>query len=295
MALALFNHYRANRLHRQAQAHSHAGDVDTALALYEKCLALDPARSNTIYNIALIHKYRGDWERSFEFNAKAYALAPRDEACRWNLAIAATALRRWSVARSAWSDNGMNVPAGDGPIAMDFGVTPVRLNPEGGGEVVWGRRVDPVRVVIESIPFPESGFRLNDVVLHDGAGVGSRSFDGREYPVFNVLELFEPSTLSTYVLDLRASAGDQIEWLAQLAADTGVAFEDWTGNVRTLCKQCSEGTPHETHDHEAGWDVERRIGLACSLPSRIETLVEACKKSGRLEIVRVTMALAGQG
>jgi hypothetical protein len=62
-----------------------------------------------------------------------------------------------------------------------------------------------------------------------------------------------------------------------------------------LCRQCSEGTPHETHDHEANWNIRRRIGLACTFPSSIEALVDASRNSGRLEIERVTMALAGKG
>lgn len=131
MVVALFNRCRADRLHRQAQACSRAGDEDAALALYAKCVALDPDYASAFYNIGLIHKYRGEWEKSFAFNARAYELSPGDQASRWNLAIAATALRRWSVARRAWRDNGLNVPDGEGPITMELGMTPVRLHPEG--------------------------------------------------------------------------------------------------------------------------------------------------------------------
>lgn len=293
MVVALFNRYRADRLHRQAQACSRAGDEDAALALYAKCVVLDPGYASAFYNIGLIHKYRGDWEQSFAFNARAYELSPGDEASRWNLAIAATALRRWSVARRAWRDNGLYVPDGEGPITMELGRTPVRLHPEGSGEVVWAQRIDPVRARIISIPFPESGFRLDDVVLHDGAAVGARVVDGREYPVFNVLELFESSGLSTYVLELQASTPDQCASLEQLASDAGVIMEDWTGNVRSLCRQCSEGTPHDTHGHspEPTWQVERSIGLAARERSQIDAFVEACSAMDGLVPTQVTMAI----
>lgn len=292
MVVALFNRYRADRLHRQAQACSRAGDEDAALALYAKCVALDPDYASAFYNIGLIHKYRGEWEQSFAFNARAYELSPGDEASRWNLAIAATALRRWSVARRAWRDNGLNVPDGEGPITMKLGMTPVRLHPEGSGEVVWAQRIDPVRARIISIPFPESGFRLHDVVLHDGAAVGARVVDGREYPVFNVLELFESSGLSTYVLELRASTAERIASLEQVASDVGVTMEDWTANVRSLCRQCSEGTPHDTHDHlpDPTWQVERRIGLAAVGRSQIDALVEACSTLDGLVLGQLTVA-----
>lgn len=293
MVVALFNRYRADRLHRQAQACSRAGDEDAALALYAKCVVLDPDYASAFYNIGLIHKYRGEWEQSFAFNARAYELSPGDEASRWNLAIAATALRRWSVARRAWRDNGLDVPDGEGPITMELGLTPVRLHPEGSGEVVWARRIDPVRARITSIPLPESGFRLGDVVLHDGAAVGTRIFDGREYPVFNVLELFESSDLSTYVLALRASTVDQIALLERMADEAGITMEDWTANVRSLCRQCSEGNPHDAHDYppDTAWQMERRIGLAAVERSDIDALIEACRSIDGLDLGRVTLAL----
>jgi tetratricopeptide (TPR) repeat protein len=286
--------YRAARMHRQAQMHSAQGDDQAALELYEKCLTLDRARPTTLYNIGLIYKYRGDWEKSLEFNARAYDLSPSDEASRWNLAIAATALRRWSVARRAWRDNGLVLADIDEPISMDFGQTPIRLNPKTDGEVVWGRRIDPVRAVIESVPLPESRFRCNDVVLHDGAATGYRVIKGREYPVFNVLELFEPSKTSTYVAHIRVTGPEQIEWLARLAETTGVVMEDWTGNVRTLCSQCSEGTPHESHDTEGQklWNTDRRIGFGCSVPNQINEIIAACKASATLEIFEVALALS---
>lgn len=294
MGFLSLSKFRANRMHRQAQTLSDEGNDDAALVLYQKCLAIDPARSTSLYNIGLIYKYRGDWAKSLEFNLRAYELSPSDEASRWNLAIAATALRRWSLARRAWSDNGFEVADGNEPLVMDLGRTPVRLNPNQDGEVVWGRRIDPVRVMIESVPFPESGFRCNDIVLHDGAAVGLRVIRGREYPVFNVLELFEASKISTFVASIRASAPEQVEWLAQLADATGVVMEDWTGSVKTVCSLCSEGTPHEFHEIEGekAWNSERKVGFGCAAAEQIDEMVAACKKSASVEIYEVALALS---
>jgi hypothetical protein len=36
-------------------------------------------------------------------------LAPDDEAAAWNLAIAATALRDWTIARAVWNSLGLHV------------------------------------------------------------------------------------------------------------------------------------------------------------------------------------------
>lgn len=157
---------RAAELHEQARSL----DDEAALAMYGEVLALDPNRPNTHYNIGLIYKYQGRWQESFDHNSRSIALDPDDEASNWNLAIAATALRHWQAARGAWHRLGLPVEPGDSPIEQDFGLTPVRLNPDGSGEVVWGRRIDPVRVRIESIPLPDSGYRCGDVVLHDHDG-----------------------------------------------------------------------------------------------------------------------------
>src|SRR5207253_706258 len=39
--------------------------------------------------------------------------------------------------------------------------------------------------------------------------------------------------------------------LARGAADLGGSAEDWSTSVRTICKACSEGRPHGTHDTQA--------------------------------------------
>ena len=131
----------------------------------------DPEKSESHYNLGLIYKYRNDWGNSRAYNRRACELDPQDEAARWNLAIAATALRDWKTARLAWHDQGLHFDSDEGPINSDFGQTPVRLNPDGSTEVVWARRIDPVRARIENVPMAASGYRCGDIVLHDGAAV----------------------------------------------------------------------------------------------------------------------------
>ncbi|HEY0585018.1 MAG TPA: tetratricopeptide repeat protein [Pseudoduganella sp.] len=268
---------RAEELNEQGIAHSDAGNDDLALQAYEEALRLNPNAAKTLYNIGLIYKYRNDWVTSFDYNQRAYALRPEDEASRWNLAIAATALRDWTTARKAWADNGIELEGVEGPIEMDFGPTPVRLNPNGNGEVVWGTRIDPVRAVLRNIPYPESGFRCGDIVLHDGAGVGKRESRGREYSVFNVLELFEASKLSTFCMEVHEATEQQMAKLEAAFDAAGMPFEDWTSNVRTLCKACSEGIPHEHGDGgevEPEWNPTRLVGLAALSYEEIEAILD---------------------
>ena len=251
---------KADELHEAARAL----EDEPALEMYQQVLALDPERPTTHYNIGLIYKYQGRWQESFSHNQRAVSLDPDSEAANWNLAIAATALRDWRTARDVWNRLGMNIEPGDTAIESDFGVTPVRLNPDDSGEVVWGRRIDPVRVRIESVPWASSGYRYADIVLHDGAAVGYRTVEDREYPVFNVLELFEHSQLSTFEAEVRAASPTDIEELIAAFDRTEIPHENWTTSVRVICRQCSEGRPHEHHDEERKneWPDRHVFGVA---------------------------------
>jgi tetratricopeptide (TPR) repeat protein len=254
------------------------GRDDEAIAKYKEAIAITPARASLYYNIGLIYKYRCEWAESLAYNSKAYELDPDNEAACWNMAIAATALRNWAVARRAWADRGITLSdSGYGPIDDDFGSTPVRLNADGDGEVVWAQRIDPVRARIYSIPFPESGFRRGDLVLHDAAAVGTRTWGGREYNVFNVLELVEPSSRSTFRLDFEASAPEVAKALEHAMREAGLDAEDWTASVQFICRQCSEGVPHEhaSAAKEDEWKRERMMGISASSFEEVEAVLDA--------------------
>ena len=161
-------------------------------------------------------------------------------------------------------------------------MTPVRLNPDERGEVVWASRIDPVRARIENIPFAESGFHLGDIVLHDGAAVGHRVNNGHEYPVFNVLELFTRSVFNTCIVIANVADPADFEVLDRIFSASKSQYENWTSNVRTLCRQCSEGKPHDSHDHDlsASWAAKHRLGVAMHPEDKLQTLLdEWCKQS----------------
>jgi tetratricopeptide (TPR) repeat protein len=274
----------AEALHERGRWLDRQGHSDEAIAAYLRAIAWNAARADSHYNIGLIHKYRGEWQQSFAFNHRANELEPEDDATRWNLAIAATALRDWATARRIWAAAGFILADGEGPIHDDFGITLVRLHPDGEGEVVWARRIDPVRARIENIPLPHSGFRYGDVVLHDGAPVGERTYEGRTYSVFNVLELFERSDYETLEAEVEIAEDDDLVVLDRLLDAKGCSFEEWSRTVRILCRQCSEGHPHETHDHELApeWSAHRVVAIAARPGVAVsELLVEWAHGAGR--------------
>ena len=262
------------------------GGLEQAMPLYLRALALDPDRATTHYNIGLVYKYRGAWAESLHHNRRASDLQADNEAAHWNMGIAATALRDWPAAREAWRRAGLEIPEGEGPIDADFGIAPVRLNPvseDEAPEVVWGMRIDPVRVVLGNIPFPHSGHRQGDVVLHDGAAVGQREHGGSTYSVFNELEIFEASANSTWEVEVRARDAADLAALTGALDSANVEHEVWTTNVRLMCKACSEGLPHDHDDAEAkthAWPDTHLLGISATSPDAARKVLQQWSAGG---------------
>ena len=124
-------------------------------------------------------------------------------------------------------------------------------------------RLDPARVQLLNVPLPGSGHRHGDVVLHDGEPHGSRLVDGDEHPVFEEIELWQRSPRPTLSVVVRAPAAEDVDALLGDLDDAGLAGEEWTSNVRMLCRACSEGSP-AGHDHAVGGTgaEDRTIGIS---------------------------------
>ena len=264
----------AAQLLEQAMAFSDDGKNTEAKAVYEHVIKIAPDWSAPYYNLGLLYKYECEWEKSFYYNQKAVDLAPGDEAGWWNLGIAATALKKWRTAREAWNFFKWEFELTDDDPAEFIGRCPVRLNPEGEAEVVWCRRIDPARAIIESIPLPVSGHRLGDMVLNDGAPIGHRISEGKEYPVFNELQLLQSSNLHTWSVRLKNCKQKHINKLLKLCKAAGVEAEDWS-TIKWLCKKCSEGVQHEHHDEDLRneYPAERHIGFASENKKPIEQVL----------------------
>lgn len=240
---------------------SEAGRPSDAEGAYRAATEADPAWSVPWYDLGLLYKYQGNWAESLTCNKRAAALDPTDQASWWNLGIAATALADWQEARRAWRECGIQLAPGEGPPEGDFGPIPVRLDPNGDGEVVWARRIDPARARLVSVPLPTSSFRWHDLVLHDGAAEGYRVLDGRQLPVFNVLSRLERSPIATFIVELGTSDPDAVEALARVADELGGAAENWGSSTNILCRQCSLGVPHQ-HNERSNSPAHPHCGVA---------------------------------
>ena len=264
----------AEQLNEEGLRLRNEGDLTGAEASFRAAMREDPSWSAPAYNLGLLHKYNLQWSQSFEWNRAAASLDPDDEGSWWNLGIAATALGQWSEARRAWKACGMNPPAGEGPPDLGWGMTPVRLDPDGEAEVVWARRIDPARARIVSVPLPTAKFHWGDIVLIDGAAEGERVVEGRTYPVFRVLQKLVPSAYRTFVIELATSSSEVVSALEQCAEDAGGAAEDWGTTTRILCHACSTGVVHE-HSDGPSPPVHPHCGLAARDHEHAESIIRA--------------------
>jgi len=263
----------------QAREASDNGNEDEAIRLYETILSQKEDWSKPHYNLGLIYKYRKEWGPSHRHNKRAVELNPNDEAATWNLGIAATMLNKWELARQCWNFFGMKYEIVEEETEGDIGKTPIRINPHGEGEIVWATRICPARAIILNIPYPESGHRYRDMVLNDGAPNGYRLLEGKEYAVFDEIQHLNKSAYQTFSIRCRLQHKKHFDDLENRCEAAGIAIENWTTSVRLLCKQCSEGKPHEAHDHELKMiDNENLIAFASTSQETLEEVLEAWSK-----------------
>lgn len=247
-----------------------AGDNPGAIEAFQKALQHAPKWPTPWYNLGLTYKYMGEWQESCRCNAEAVRLEPANEAAIWNLGIAATALRNWPEARRAWSLFGFPVSAGDSPPELDLGLGPIRINPDGGAEVIWAHRIDPARAILMNIPLPESNHRHGDLVLDDGAAVGYRRVDGRDLPVLNELALLVPSHKETFEVTITVNTMEELVEFEEACQVAGCATDDWSA-MQMLCKACSEGHPHDHPEPEI--QGEHRFAVAAGSLQAVQSAV----------------------
>ena len=261
---------RANDEGRKALSLS---DYESAVVHFRNAIAADPSWSVPHYNLGLAYKFLKRWSESRQANLCAFELDPQDEAVYWNLAISSVAVSDWELAGVAFQSIGMTLPMSPPPWDFKLGLIPIRVNPQDSPEVVWCHRLDPVRAKIASIPLPKSGRRFGDVVLNDGEPRGYRQFKGREVPVFDELKVLETSPLHTFEMELRLTDPDSLDGLIGRFEEFLLGAENWSESLRFLCRECSEGIPHECHSYpQLGIDESQRVVLGVSARNRQQVL-----------------------
>jgi hypothetical protein len=128
-----------------------------------------------------------------------------------------------------------------------------------------------------NVPFPESGHRWADIVLHDGVPNGERVIEGRTVSVFDELERWEASPTPTLKAEVVCASQADSEALGATFEDAHLTAEDWKQRVRLLCEACSTGRPHGRHEHHdpgEAWSKKRVFGIAAELATAEPLLAE---------------------
>lgn len=259
-----------------------AGDAERAGQLATEMTRVAPESFHSWFEAALHAKARRDWPQCLAWNLRAAELFGEKEASQfggvnpaaWNLGIAATALGDWATARRAWTMYGVGgFDDATGPIDMNLGDAPVRLNPDrpslslqtvpefGVTEVVWCRRRSPAHAVIANVPLPESGHRFGDVLLHDGEPKGTRWLGDRELSVFDEIDKLHASEVATWQAHVENATPDDVSALGDIAQRYGLGADNWSA-MNMLCSACSHGSPDPEHSHEPSSDDMTTLGLA---------------------------------
>lgn len=171
------------------------GLVEPARPLIARAAAELPGDMAAQFNRGVIHKLDGE----FAAAADCFGLVLKhhdDAAARWSLGICAVAQRDWATARACWAKIGITLPDGAGDYAAEGELVPVKVPADPGapveGEIVWGHRIGPARVVLRGLP-RFSGVGYADVVLVDGVAVAEVMDHGKPTPVVPMLALFSSS------------------------------------------------------------------------------------------------------
>lgn len=214
------------QLFEEAERYGQLGDVYHAVKLYKRVIKLEPDWSAPYLALGRIYHERREWKPAFYYFKKTVAFLPELREAWWCLAIAATALKKWRVARSVWSKFGLSELSGK-PEGL-------RLTYDGTFEILWMSAIDPARARILSIPHPASGFRFRDEVLYERKAVGHHIVDNRRVPVYAELGQVKRSHYRTYSCLLHNVSAKHIQQLEKLCYETRIGFEIWSNAARSM-------------------------------------------------------------
>ncbi|MEM6320614.1 MAG: hypothetical protein AAF960_23295 [Bacteroidota bacterium] len=264
-------------LFRKAVALDRQGDVYTAVKIYKKLIKLAPNWSPPYQYLSSIYKYHNDWKAAFHYGQRAIENGA-DKPDTWrNFAIAATALKKWKIARNAWNKVGFQLKESKKAPNFDMGLVPVRLRYDNFQEIVWAKQIGPARAIIESIPDPVSDRNYGDTILIDFKVTGYRIVKGKKVPVYDELELVKRSHYRTFLVFLHDAQKNEANLLDRLCFNNDLGFDNWSHlNEMQLNKNLRCLPEYYNEDLEFNMEGEElRIAIAAEQASDVEEVMRA--------------------
>lgn len=222
-------------LYQTAISYQESGDTYNAVKLLKYIIRQEPEWSEPYFRLGEIYKNRKEWKPVLHYHKKTIALDTSNKEAWWNVGIAATALKKWRIAKHVWNKFGVQTKR-NAPVS-------VRLQYNNRFEILWVTPIDPVRGIVNSIPFPKSGNRFGDILLLDRTPSGHHVLKNKKVPVFDCLGLFKRSVYRTYSCWVSTVDGEKLSQLDSLCTTAGLGFENWSNAHRMYAPQLTSQLP----------------------------------------------------
>lgn len=219
----------------QAIAFETAGDMYNAIKLLKRVVRLAPDDPFAYFQLGQIYKLRQEWKPALYYNKRAISLEPTNRQAWWNVALAATALKKWRIADRTWSKFDPRIKADE--------LLCVRCHWAGQFELLWVKPIDPARGLIQCIPHPQSDRRYSDLILFDNKIVGYNIIHHKKIPVFDELGVLKRSAYQTFSCMLHTDEDKLIRLLEQLCEGAEIGFEVWSNTTWVMPAQPAKALP----------------------------------------------------
>lgn len=240
----------------QAEAYEVQQDDYNAIKLYKRAIRLAPQWLPPYEHLCQVYKKRREWKAVIHYNKKVVALDPTRAQHWWDLGIGAAATGRQRLARRIWHKFGHDTKA-------SFGRKPVTIQLVHSGmyELVWARPLDPARVVLESIPHPDSDRSFQDVLLVDKHQVGTTVVGNRRLPIYPELDLLKRSHYHTWSCQLLGVDTEDVQLLENLCREVSLGFEVWSNANRSL-RMSEQREYYARYTHKSDYEDGVLIAIA---------------------------------
>ena len=218
-------------LYNQALLYQEQEDVYNAIKLFKRLTKLAPQWPQPFIQLSTIYKYRKEWKPALHYTKKVVALDPSFRTGWWNMGIAATALKKWRIAKRVWTKFGLSPEISPHPNPIG-----IKLEYNKHFEILWAKAINPAKAIINSIPHPASDRRFRDVVLYDESPSGYNVVRNKKHLVFDELGLLKRSRFKTFSALVYACDQKSLHLLEQLCIASKLGFENWSNTSRNLSK-----------------------------------------------------------
>lgn len=262
----------AKQFYEQALAYDEAGDVYNAIKLYRRVIKLEGGWKPPYLRLLAIYKGRHEWKPAYHFAKRSLAIDPADSGIWWDLGIAATALKKWRIARNVWAK--FDLPAAAPKAANE--IFSLALPYGKYIEMIWVRPICPARAEVISIPRPDAGRYYRDVVLYDRRQLQGHNIAGnRKLPVYEYLGHWKHSHYRTFSCRLYTGEAKDVRVLERLCMEAGFGFENWSNSALNAMPKlrAKKSEFYNLHDRDEAPEAVQWVAIAARREWEVKQLL----------------------